>query len=117
MLPIPLLRGLILCVVPSERGFFLRGVIVADIPKDLNELFQSKEILNKDNKYLTRVLLENLCLENIPNPETQHRAVIRGLTINTILMQRQLDNLNYKATILQIMVILIAIITLIIAIL
>lgn len=58
-----------------------------------DEAFRTKEVLTQDNETLLSHL-HGLSNQNNINPGTQHRDIIRGITINNILMQRHIDTLN-----------------------
>ena len=82
---------------------------------DLSNAFESGDILEADECRLLSMLLK-ICDEAIPNDMTRHRAIIRGITINHILMKRHMDNLNTQNRKTQFAVGLVAIATLIVAI-
>ena len=50
-----------------------------------------------DNETLRKYLI-SFATEPIPNTAVQHRNIIRGITINHILLQRHIDNLNKQNT-------------------
>lgn len=61
--------------------------------EEADKAFRSSEILSQENeKLLTH--LYGLSNQNNINTGTQHRDIIRGITINHILLQRHIDSLN-----------------------
>lgn len=50
-----------------------------------------------DNETLQKHLI-SLANEPVPNTAVQHRNIIRGITINHILLQRHIDRLNKQNT-------------------
>ena len=59
----------------------------------MNAAFASNSIQRDDGAVLQEYLVL-LCTRHEVNPYIQHRDIIRGLTINHILMQRHIDSLN-----------------------
>jgi hypothetical protein len=59
----------------------------------MNAAFTSSSIQQSDRAALQEYLVL-LCSRNEVNPYIQHRDIIRGITINQILMQRHIDSLN-----------------------
>lgn len=55
--------------------------------------FVENTISDCDDKELQKHLLL-LSIEPVPNTSVQHRNIIRGITINQILLQRHIDRLN-----------------------
>lgn len=55
--------------------------------------FRSGSVLSDDNEKLIAHLY-GLSNQNNTNSGTQHRDMIRGITINHILLQRHIDSLN-----------------------
>lgn len=60
---------------------------------DIHQLFETGEVLSKEEPELITGLLE-LCNGRVSNEEVRHRELLRGITINHILMQRHIDKLN-----------------------
>lgn len=58
-----------------------------------HEAFRTQSILSDSNEKLIEYL-HGLSNQNNINTGTQHRDIIRGLTINHILLQRHIDGLN-----------------------
>lgn len=58
-----------------------------------DKAFRSGSVLSDDNEKLIAHLY-GLSNQNNINSGTQHRDVIRGITINHILLQRHIDSLN-----------------------
>ena len=58
-----------------------------------DKAFRIGKVLSDDNETLLSHLSGLSNLTNI-NTGTQHRDIIRGITINHILLQRHIDNLN-----------------------
>ena len=61
--------------------------------------FHTGDVLNANNATLLRYL-SGLANTRNTNEGTQHRDVIRGLTINNILLQRHVENLQSHITLL-----------------
>ena len=57
------------------------------------EAFRTRAVLSQDNETLL-AHLHGLSNQNNINTGTQHRDIIRGITINHILLQRHIDGLN-----------------------
>ena len=74
--------------------------------------FRSGEVLTQDNEKLIAHLY-GLSNQNNINEGTQHRDIIRGITINHILLQRHIDGLNKQNTKIQRWVIALAVAALI----
>jgi hypothetical protein len=66
---------------------------ILDNYETADEAFRTKAVLTQDNATLLEHL-HGLSNQNNINTGTQHRDIIRGLTINNILMQRHIDALN-----------------------
>jgi hypothetical protein len=62
-----------------------------------DQAFRTKAVLTQDNATLLEHL-HGLSNQNNTNTGTQHRDIIRGLTINNILLQRHIDGLNKQNT-------------------
>ena len=63
--------------------------------EDCDQAFASRTIADKPNDELLRFLSGLSNLGNA-NTGTQHRDVIRGLAINSIILQRHIERLNAK---------------------
>lgn len=59
--------------------------------------FRSGDVLNESNETLLDHL-HGLSNQNNINPGTQHRDIIRGLTINNIILQRHVETLQSHIT-------------------
>ena len=79
-----------------------------------HDAFQSGRVLNDSNEVLIQHL-HGLSNQNNINEGTQHRDIIRGLTINHILLQRHIDSLNKQNSRMQGLVVILALITLLAA--
>lgn len=66
-----------------------------DAYEAMNAAFQSGDIQQCDNDTLQKHLLL-LCSHNERNETIRHRDIIRGITINQILLQRHIDGLNKR---------------------
>jgi hypothetical protein len=64
---------------------------------DADIAFHTSEVIKADNKTLLRYL-SGLSNTNNTNTGTQHRDIIRGLTINNILLQRHVTDLQGHIT-------------------
>ena len=60
---------------------------------DITTMFESGKIFDVNDNALLQVL-NQICTEGIPNETVRHRAIIRGITVNHILMKRHIDSLN-----------------------
>jgi len=79
-----------------------------------NEAFKNGTLLSCDSATLQKHLLA-LSNQQIHNDTIQHRDIIRGLTINHILLQRHIDSLNRQNAKIQWWVIALAVAALIAA--
>ena|SRR4030042_499475 len=70
--------------------------------------FGTGKILNVPEETLQKYLW-HLCTEGVDNERVRHREIIRALTINHIQIQRHIDKLNKRNTVLQWIVISLAI--------
>ena len=77
-----------------------------------NEAFKTGAVLTQSNETLL-TLLHGLSNQNNINSGTQHRDIIRGITINHILLQRHIDGLNKQNSKIQRWVIALAVAALI----
>ena len=77
--------------VRSVGGLDPMGIL--DNYETADQAFRTKAVLTQDNETLLSHL-HGLANQNNTNSGTQHRDIIRGLTINSILMQRHIDALN-----------------------
>ena len=75
-----------------------------------DEAFRTGLITKESNEQLQKRLMD-LCTGQIPNESVRHREIIRGITINHILLQRHIDKLNQRNTVLQWVIIVLAIVT------
>jgi hypothetical protein len=66
---------------------------ILDNYETADKAFRTKAVLSQDNETLLEHL-HGLSNQNNTNTGTQHRDIIRGITINNILMQRHIDELN-----------------------
>jgi hypothetical protein len=66
---------------------------------EMHAAFESSEIFSATEETLQKYLA-SLCTERVPNEEVRHREIIKALTINHIQMQRHIDKLNKRNTIL-----------------
>jgi len=66
---------------------------VLDQYESAHKSFRSGEVMLEDNETLISHL-SGLANQNNINEGTQHRDIIRGITINHILLQRHIDGLN-----------------------
>lgn len=62
-----------------------------------DQAFRTKAVLTQDNATLLEHL-HGLSNQNNINQGTQHRDIIRGLTINNILLQRHINSLQEHIT-------------------
>jgi hypothetical protein len=62
-----------------------------------DKAFRTDSILDEDNTTLLRHL-SGLSNQNNTNTGTQHRDLIRGITINHVLLQRHIDTLQKHIT-------------------
>lgn len=62
-----------------------------------DQAFHTKAVLTQDNATLLEHL-HGLSNQNNINEGTQHRDIIRGITINNILLQRHIDSLQKHIT-------------------
>lgn len=60
---------------------------------DLNQEFDSDRVLTASEPDLL-IMLKQICSEPVHNDLVRHREIVRGLTINHILMKRHIDTLN-----------------------
>jgi hypothetical protein len=74
--------------------------------------FVENTITDCDDEALQKHLLL-LSIEPIPNTSVQHRNIIRGITINHILLQRHIDRLNKQNSKMQWLVVVLTIASLI----
>ena len=81
----------------------------------MDAAFQDGSFESADNDTLQRYLI-SLSNQNIPNSSVQHRDIIRGLTINHILLQNHITDLDAKNSKLQWWVIFLAVVALVSAI-
>lgn len=70
---------------------------ILDSYETADQAFRTKAVLTQDNAILLEHL-HGLSNQNNINTGTQHRDIIRGLTINNILLQRHIDSLNKQNT-------------------
>ena len=70
---------------------------VLDSYETADKAFRSGAVLSQNNETLL-AHLHGLSNQNNTNTGTQHRDIIRGITINNILMQRHIDALNKQNT-------------------
>lgn len=77
--------------------------------------FDENALSDCDDKTLQEYLIA-FAKEDVPNPALQHRNIIRGITINHLLLQRHIDRLNKKNSITQQLVIVLTVSALIIGI-
>jgi hypothetical protein len=73
-----------------------------------DKAFRSGTVLNESNEKLL-TYLHGLSNQNNTNSGTQHRDIIRGITINHILLQRHIDSLNKQDSKTQKLVIVLAV--------
>jgi hypothetical protein len=66
---------------------------VLDQYESAHKSFRSGAVMSEDNETLLNHL-SGLANQNNTNEGTQHRDIVRGLTINHILLQRHIDGLN-----------------------
>jgi hypothetical protein len=66
----------------------------------LDEAFQKGLPAEASSEQLQKWLM-NLCSGFVPNENVRHREIIRGITINHIILQRHIDNLNKQNNRLQ----------------
>ena len=74
----------------------------------MDAAFQDGSFEFADNDSLQQYLI-SLSNQNIPNSSVQHRDIIRGLTINHILLQKHITKLDAKNSKLQCWVMLLAV--------
>ena len=79
-----------------------------------HEAFKTGAVLTQSNETLL-THLHGLSNQNNSNSGTQHRDIIRGITINHILLQRHIDGLNKQNSKIQRWVIALAVAALIAA--
>ena len=72
-------------------GFSIMSII--ESYESAHEAFRTQRILSDSNEKLIEYL-HGLSNQNNINTGTQHRDIIRGLTINHILLQRHINGLN-----------------------
>lgn len=77
--------------------------------------FDENTLADCDDKTLQEYLIA-VAREDVLNPALQHRNIIRGITINHLLLQRHIDRLNKKNSITQQLVIALTVSALIIGI-
>ena len=77
--------------------------------------FDENALSDCDDKTLQEHLIA-FAKEDVPNPALQHRNIIRGITINHLLLQRHIDRLNKQNSITQRLVIALTVAALIIGI-
>lgn len=65
--------------------------------EEADSAFKTKAILSQDNQTLIKHL-HGLANQNNVNSGTQHRDIIRGITINNMLLQRHIDTLQNHIT-------------------
>ena len=69
-----------------------------------HKAFEENTLSTCDEKTLQEHLLA-LSIESVPNTTIQHRNIIRGITINHVLLQRHIDSLNKQNSKTQFLVI------------
>ena len=74
-----------------------KGVDALDKYEEAHSAFRTGSVLTDSNERLL-LYLSGLSNQNNINPGTQHRDIIRGLTINNILLQRHIDKLQEHIT-------------------
>lgn len=77
-----------------------------------DKAFNTSSVLTDSNELLLKYLAGLSNQRNV-NEGTQHRDVIRGLTINHLLLQRHVDALEKRSSVMQRVVIVLTIITLV----
>lgn len=70
---------------------------VLDNYESADQAFRTKAVLSQDNETLL-THLHGLSNQNNTNTGTQHRDIIRGITLNHILLQRHIDRLDKQNT-------------------
>lgn len=73
----------------------------------LDEAFKTGLPAKASSGQLQKWLMD-LCSGYVLNDNVRHREIIRGITINHIILQRHIDRLNKQNTILQVVVIILA---------
>jgi hypothetical protein len=63
------------------------------VHSDMSRAFDHGKVANATEEELQE-WLRNLCTGSVPNPNIQHREIIRALTIQNIQMQRIIDRLD-----------------------
>jgi len=63
------------------------------VHSEVDRAFENGTVFDASREQLSR-WLENLCTGSVPNPDVQHREIIRGITINHIQMTRLIADLN-----------------------
>ena len=67
------------------------------VHSEVDRAFENGTVFDASQEQLSR-WLENLCTGSVPNPDVQHREIIRGITINHIQMTRLIADLNRRNT-------------------
>ena len=78
---------------------------------DIDKAFETGDVFNASDEVLVEYL-RVLNYEPIPNEYTRHRAIIRGITINTLINLRFIKSVERRNTILTWVVIALAALTL-----
>jgi len=63
----------------------------------MNRAFEEESVFKASEKEL-RFYLKVLCREAVPNPSVQHREIVRGITINNLMMAHVLQRLSSSNT-------------------
>jgi hypothetical protein len=67
------------------------------VHSEVDKAFENGTVFDASPEQLSR-WLGNLCTGSIPNPDIQHREIVRGITINHIQMTRLIADLNRRNT-------------------
>ena len=84
----------------------------AEAHQAVSDAFASGTIVSTDTKSLHAHLLA-LSNQDVANNTIQHREIIRGMTINNLLLQRHIDRIDTQNTRTQWLVIILAVASLI----